>query len=159
MENEIDKSGIKDLAARQRWNSNKGQFKDPEVLAKAIAIRKANAAERYKDLGKLMMWEFSRPQKGGSTIKKMVYAIGVASTSLSERVASGELMGEDLEKTLRIIDGMSKMVERLQKMNEIRKPANILIQNNIGSSKTGGVVGSIVDVEPTKVTNLADMTK
>lgn len=147
-----EKSGIKSIEGRQAWNCRAGQFKDPAVLAKALAIKKANAAERYKDIGKMMMWEFSRPQKGGATVKKMVNAIGSATVSLSERIANGELVGEDLEKTLRVIDNMSKILERLQKMNESRKPTQILIQNNVNnSSKTGGVLGGITDVKSVEV--------
>ena len=138
---------IADAEKANKWNSCKGQLSNPEIRAKALAVRKANDFAAYRDPANYIRKLFNTPKKGGSTTKKMCLAVERISKEIAERIMDGRI--NDLEDLIKVQNQMGKMIDFIKKLSDPVKPVVPGTQVNVvvNTSKTGGVVGSILDVE------------
>lgn len=140
-----------DPAIKAKFMANAGRFKDPEFQRQALMIKKAKEEASFRDPQAYLKRLFNFPKKGGSTVKLACMAVERATRHLSEElIENGDnysikeylSMLENLKKTLAFIDDLNS--EAAGKAINRLVVGNMQINNN--SSKTGGVVGSVMDV-------------
>lgn len=154
---------LQDPETLAKWNSQKGRFADPELQHRALVAKKAKEEASFRDPQAYLKRLFNNPKKGGSTIKVTCAAIESATRKLSEYLVNNDFNGDGditLKEYMQVIDNLKKTIAFLDELNSAAagKAINQMIKvdsmtiNN--GSKTGGVVGSIMDVEPTKLSEL-----
>lgn len=146
-----------------KWESQKGRLANPVFQAQALAARKAKADAAFRDPQKYLKQLFNQPKRGGSSIKVTCTAIEAATRRLSEYLINNAFEDENgkmnIKEYLQVLDNLKKTISFLDDLNS--ESAGRAINNwmkidqiTVNGSKTGGVVGSILDVEPTKLSEL-----
>lgn len=155
---------LQDPEIQSKWNAQKGRLANPEFYHQAMMAKKAKEEASFRDPQAYLKRLFNYPKKGGSTIKVTCKAIESATRKLSDYLCTHDFSGPDgdinLKEYLSVIENLKKTIAFLDELNSAAagKAINQMIKvdsmtiNN--GSKTGGVVGSIMDIEPTKLSEL-----
>jgi hypothetical protein len=157
-------SNLSNPETRKKWEEQKGRLADPVLRAQAIAARKAKEDAAFRDPQAYLKRLFNTPKKGGCTIKVTCSAIEAATRRLSEYMINHDFTGADgdfnIKEYLSVLENLKKTIAFLDELNSAAagKAINNMIRvesmtiNN--TSKTGGAVGSIMDIEPARLSEL-----
>lgn len=153
-----------DPETASKWESQKGRLANPEFRAQALAARKAKEEAAFRDPQKYLKRLFNQPKKGGSSIKVTCAAIESATRKLSEYLLDNEFAVDGgamtIKEYLQVLDNLKKTIAFLDDLNS--ESAGKAINNWMkidsvtvnNGSKTGGQVGSVLDIEPTRLSEL-----
>lgn len=147
-----------------KWNAQKGRFKDPVLRKEALLAKAAREEAAFRDPQTYLKRLFNFPKRGGCTIKVACKAIEAATRKLSEYMINHDFSGKDgefnIKEYLAMLDNLKKTIAFLDDLNSSAagKAINNWIKvdnmNITNGSKTGGVIGSVTDIEPTKLSEL-----